>query len=213
MLSLLPISLETLSVFVAASIVLALTPGPDSIFVLAQSALHGRLAGLCVTLGLCTGLLAHTTAVAIGLSAIFATSALAFTVLKIVGAAYLLYLAYRAFQTGGASMAAEETVDIDLRRLYARGVIMNITNPKVAIFFLAFLPQFADPERSGLTFQLLVLGAVFILTTLAVFGLIAWFSGFIGECLKGSHRAQTVFNRIAGCVFAALAVRLVTAER
>ncbi|MEM1049033.1 MAG: LysE family translocator [Pseudomonadota bacterium] len=211
--SVLPVSAETLTVFVAASVVLALTPGPDNIFVLTQSALHGRLAGLCVTIGLCTGLMAHTAAVAIGIAAVFATSAVAFTLLKIIGAAYLLTLALRAFRAGNTSMPLAVTDGISLRRLYGRGVIMNLTNPKVAIFFLAFLPQFAEPARGNLTLQLLFLGAFFILTTAAVFGLIAWSSGFLGKWLKRSHRAQVYLNRVAGCVFAALAVRLATAER
>ena len=213
MMSLMPISLETLSVFIAASVALALAPGPDNIFVLTQSALHGRLAGLCVTIGLCTGLLAHTAAVAIGVAAIFATSALAFNLLKILGAAYLLYLAWQAFRAGKAPMPVGETAEIKYRRLYARGVIMNITNPKVAIFFMAFLPQFADPARSDLTLQLLLLGAVFMMTTLLVFGSIAWFSGILGDRLRASPRAQVVLNRVAGLVFTALAIRLAIAER
>lgn len=213
MMSLLPIPLETLSVFAAASLALALAPGPDNIFVLAQSALHGRLAGLFVTMGLCTGLLFHTTAVALGVATLFATSALAFNLLKILGAAYLLYLAWRAFQASGTPVPEGEGPKTSYGRLYVRGVIMNITNPKVAIFFLAFLPQFATPSEGSLTLQLLFLGAVFILATLVMFGSIAWFSGFLGERLRSSSRAQIILNRIAGLAFTGLALRLVTAER
>ena len=134
------IPIETITIFFAASVALALAPGPDNIFVLTQSALHGRAAGLFVTIGLCTGLLVHTAVVSLGIAAVFATSAVAFNVLKIIGAGYLLYLAWKVLSAEASSINGNNDSDISFRRLYARGVIMNITNPKVAIFFLAFLP-------------------------------------------------------------------------
>jgi threonine/homoserine/homoserine lactone efflux protein len=207
------IPLATVTVFFAASLALGLAPGPDNIFVLTQSALHGRAAGLFVTIGLCTGLLVHTTAVSLGIAAVFATSVVAFTSLKLIGAAYLLYLAWKAFKTRASSIPQNEDSDVSFRHLYARGVIMNITNPKVAIFFLAFLPQFADPSRGSLTLQLFLLGALFIVATLLVFGSIAWFAGTLGDWLKKSPRAQIALNRIAGTIFVGLALRLVTTER
>ena len=207
------IPLETIAIFFSASVTLGLAPGPDNIFVLTQSALHGRAAGLIVTIGLCTGLLVHTAAVSLGVAAVFANSALAFNVLKSVGAAYLLYLAWQAFRAGASDIPQNGNPQISFRRLYARGIIMNITNPKVAIFFLAFLPQFTDPSRGSLTLQLMSFGAIFILATLMVFGAIAVFAGWIGDWLKGSPRAQIVMNRVVGAVFAGLALRLVTIER
>ena len=207
------IPLETASVFFAATVALALSPGPDNIFVLTQSALYGRSAGLLVTLGLCTGLIGHTAAVALGVAAVFATSAVAFNILKFCGAAYLLYLAWGAFRAGPADIGAGPQSSLGGWRLYRRGVIMNITNPKVAIFFLAFLPQFASPERGPLPQQILVLGALFMAATLMVFGSIAIFAGYIGDWLRESKRAQLALNRVAGVVFVALALRLVTAER
>ena len=204
---------ETLSLFFTASAALALAPGPDNIFVLTQSALHGRAAGLLVTLGLCTGLLVHTAAVSLGVAAIFQTSVLAFSALKIVGAGYLLYLAWRAFRAGKPEFEGQREVGRGWRRLYSRGVIMNITNPKVAIFFLAFLPQFTDTNAGSLILQMAVLGGVFIMATMLIFGFIAWTAGFLGDWLKGSSRAQVVMNRIAGTVFVGLALRLATSER
>ena len=156
------IPFDTVCIFFAASIALALAPGPDNIFVLTQSAMHGRVAGLLVTLGLCTGILVHTTAVSLGVAAVFQGSSVAFNFLKMLGAAYLLYLAWRAFRAGAADIPQGHNPDAGRSRLYVRGVLMNVTNPKVAIFFLAFLPQFADPARGSLTLQLLYLGAVFI---------------------------------------------------
>jgi len=207
------IPLDTIFIFFSASVALGLAPGPDNIFVLTQSALHGRAAGLFVTLGLCTGLLVHTAAVSLGVAAVFATSALAFNLLKMAGAVYLLYLAWQAFRAGTSQSPQNGGPPLSRRRLYGRGIVMNITNPKVAIFFLAFLPQFANPSRGSLTLQLMSLGVFFILATLLVFGAVALFAGFIGEWLKGSPRAEVVMNRVAGTVFAVLALRLVTVER
>lgn len=207
------IPIETLALFLTASVALALAPGPDNIFVLTQSALHGRKAGILVTLGLCTGLLVHTAAVSLGVAAIFQTSALAFNLLKIVGALYLLYLAFQAFRAGATQLDQEGQTKLAWQKLYTRGIIMNITNPKVAVFFLAFLPQFADPAIGSITVQMLMFGALFIVTTLLVFGVVSWFAGFFGEWLKRSEKAQIMMNRIAGTVFIGLALRLALSER
>ena len=207
------IPIETIVLFFGASVALSLAPGPDNIFVLTQSALYGRKAGVLVTAGLCTGLLVHTAAVSLGVAAIFQTSILAFNILKIVGAGYLLYLAWLAFRASAAKIDDSGDTKLEWRKLYARGVVMNITNPKVAIFFLAFLPQFADPARGSITIQMLIFGGVFILAAFLIFGSIAWSAGFLSEWLKGSDKAQVTMNRIAGTVFAGLALRLATSER
>jgi len=206
------IPLDTAILFVAASVTLALSPGPDNIFVLTQSALSGPGAGIRVTLGLCSGLVVHTAAVALGVAAIFATSDVAFNLLKLCGGAYLVYLAWGAFRAGAADLDAGASAASG-RRLYGRGVIMNITNPKVAIFFLAFLPQFADPALGNLTRQILLLGFLFMLSALVVFSSIALAAGYLGDFLRRSERAQIYLNRFAGVVFIGLALRLVTAER
>jgi threonine/homoserine/homoserine lactone efflux protein len=204
------IPLETLGAFFAASLVLALAPGPDNIFVLTQSALQGRLAGFLVTLGLCTGLLVHTTAVTLGVAALFQASELAFTVLKFIGAAYLLYLAWHAFRASASKINGGKKEQLSRIQLYRRGIIMNVTNPKVSVFFLAFLPQFTYPEQGSLTLQLILLGFLFIVATLLVFGGVAFTAGSLGEWLGGSPRAQKIMNRIAGIVFIALAIKIAT---
>ena len=207
------IPLETLATFSTASILLALAPGPDNIFVLTQSALHGRIAGLLVTLGLCTGVLVHTTAVAYGVAAIFQVSAVAFTMLKLFGAGYLLYLAWHAFRASAETIAAADSTSLRPAKLYRRGIIMNVTNPKVSIFFLAFLPQFADPNRGSLTLQMLLLGGVFIGSTVFIFGGIAMMAGTLGGWLNRSPKTQVIMNRVAGTVFVALALKLATTSR
>lgn len=211
-------TLETLIAFFGVAVILALTPGPDNIFVLLQSAQRGWRAGLAVVVGLCAGILVHTAAVALGLAALFAASAVAFTVLKFCGAAYLAYLAWGALRAPAAVASHDDgptpaASPVSLWRMAGRGVVMNLTNPKVLVFFLAFLPQFADPALGGVAPQLMVLGMVFMLATLLVFGAIACFSGVFGTLLQRSARAQTVLNRVAGLVFLGLAVRLATVDR
>lgn len=206
------IPVEPLLGFVVASALLSIAPGPDNVFVLTQSALYGKKSGILVTLGLCTGLIIHTSAVALGIAAIFHTSVVAFTVLKIAGALYLAYLAWQAFR---ASTRSLETPGSNLRSsgaLYRRGIIMNITNPKVSIFFLAFLPQFASPEHGPLAPQIFLLGAVFIFVALVIFSAIALLAGALGGWLHRAPRAQVYLNRIAGTVFAVLALKLASAS-
>lgn len=196
------------------SFLLALSPGPDNIFVLTQSAVWGRRSGLLVVLGLCTGLIGHTVAVAVGLAAVFASSATAFNVLKWAGAAYLVYLAWGAWRAGAVtSRPRQGTPAMSDGQLYRRGIVMNLTNPKVSIFFLAFLPQFTNPAQGSVALQILSLGALIILSTLIVFSLIAWFAGLLGDRLQESARAQIWLNRIAGTVFLGLAIRLALSER
>ena len=207
------ISIEVLLAVFVASVVLGLVPGPDNIFVLTQSALYGKLSGLFVTLGLCTGLLFHTAAVAFGVAAIFQASEIAFTVLKLCGAGYLLYLAWGAFRASAEKISAEGKNGLRNWALYRRGIIMNVTNPKVSIFFLAFLPQFADPRSGALSLQLIIFGGIFIVATLLVFGSVALLAGLIGNWLNQSPNAQKLMNRVAGTIFAALALKLVFTDR
>lgn len=207
------LSFDTTATFFAASVLLALSPGPDNVFVLLHSAVHGRKAGLLVVLGLCSGLLFHTAAVALGLAALLAASSTAFLVLKLAGAGYLLYLAWGAWNAPAGLGDAHAAAAMTPWQTYARGVVMNVTNPKVAIFFLAFLPQFANPQAGNVPWQIAQLGAVFGLAALLTFGLIAWFAARFGEVFKRSARAQIALNRTAALVFVGLAARLALSER
>lgn len=207
------LSLDVAVSFFGIAVLLALSPGPDNLFVLMQSALWGRNKGFMVVLGLCTGLIGHTVAVTIGLAAVVAASPAAFTVLKVLGAAYLVYLAWGALRAGTQAGSGVKPPQQSNAVLYRRGIFMNITNPKVTLFFLAFLPQFASPARGSVALQTLGLGALFILATLLVFGAIAWFAGSIGARLNASARAQKWLNRLAGIVFLGLALRLVVSTR
>jgi len=138
---------------------------------------------------------------------------LAFTALKFAGAAYLVYLAWRAFRASAGPVGTDGPDRLPRRSLYLRGIVMNVTNPKVSIFFLALLPQFTDPARGRLTGQFLLLGLTFIVATLLVFGAVAVTAGAIGERIAGSPRARKIIDRAAGTVFVALAVKLAAAQR
>lgn len=207
------IDTKILLMFFSTSILLALAPGPDNLFVTTQAAQQGRKAGLLVTLGLCSGLLFHTAAVTFGLAALFKTSATAFTVLKFSGAGYLLYLAVLSFRAGAETGPLAASAKLSSAALYRRGIIMNITNPKVSIFFLAFLPQFADPSKGSLPVQFLLLGGIFMVATLIVFGAISILAGVFGEHFRKSAFAQKVLNRAAAGIFAGLALKLALAQR
>lgn len=205
-------SLDTSLAFFGIALLLGFSPGPDNLFVLMQSATHGRRAGFCVVLGLCCGLLVHTAAVALGLAAVFAASPAAFSVLKFAGAAYLAYLAWQSWRAPAAAQLAQPVPQLHPWRMLARGFIMNLTNPKVIFFFLAFLPQFVAPELGPVALQLCWFGFLFILATLVSFGLITCCAAFLGERLRRSSATQRLMHRLTAVVFASLAIRLALAK-
>ncbi len=211
---------DAMMAFFVAALLLSIAPGPDNIFVLTQSALFGTTAGMVTTLGLVTGLCVHTTAVALGVAAVFQTSALAFTLLKTAGAGYLLWLAWLSFRAGAST---EKIAQGDggpagaafpgYMALYRRGIVMNVTNPKVSLFFLAFLPQFCDPARGSVAVQVLILGALFMLATIVVFWTVAALGGRLAVWFNQSQRGQIIMQRVAGCVFVAMAAALLLSSR
>lgn len=195
--------------FFLASVLLALTPGPDNVFVLLHSAQHGARSGWLVVLGLCTGLLFHTAAVALGLAALLAASAWALWVLKGLGAAYLLWLAWHAWQAGGNPIARQDMPAMQPLQAYLRGVWMNASNPKVALFFLAFLPQFVQPQWTLPAWaQVLLLGGLFMGAALLVFGAIALGAGRWGQRWVAATGWQSRLNKLAAVVFVVLGLRL-----
>jgi threonine/homoserine/homoserine lactone efflux protein len=203
----------TIITFVSASLVLAFAPGPDNIFILTQSAMHGWREGIVITLGLCAGLVVHTAAVALGVAVIFQQSDAAFTALKIVGAAYLLYLAYGAFKAGPAIPILEADKTQPYLSMFIRGIVMNVTNPKVAVFFLAFLPQFTDTYWGSIELQVVTLGLLFIASAFVAFSFISVLAGTISQRLLRSDKAQVMLNRFAGVVFVGLSVKLAISGR
>ena len=201
------LSTETIIAFVTASVVLSLVPGPDNIFVMSHSALKGWRIGFYITLGLCTGLIGHTVLIAIGVSVIFQTSAIAFNGLKIIGAFYLLYLAWLSVQNKELNLGGTDK-DSTNRSYYFTGVIMNLTNPKVALFFLVFLPQFVNTSNDNVSIQISLLGLLFILSALCVFTSIAYLTSFLEDILKKSKTVNRNLNLLAALIYFTLAVNL-----
>lgn len=199
---------EICGAFFAAALLLGIAPGPDNIFVLTQSALYGARAGIATTFGLVSGLCFHTLAVALGVAALLAASPAAFMALKCAGAAYLCWLAWLSFHAGAGKTGSCCGAFPGYGALYRRGVIMNVTNPKVCIFFLAFLPQFCSPAAGGMFPQIMFFGFLFMLATLAVFCPVALLGGKLAAWFNASPRKQIIMHRIAGAIFIGLAATL-----
>ena len=201
------LTFETIIAFIAASVVLSFVPGPDNIFVMTQSALKGWKVGFFTTLGLCTGLIGHTFLVAVGVSVIFQTSAIAFAGLKIAGACYLVYLGWLSLKNKELIIGESKEKSTN-QSYYITGVIMNLTNPKVALFFLVFLPQFVVVNNGSVTIQIALLGLLFILSALCVFTSIAFLGSFLENFLKKSKSVSNNINKLAALVYFALAINL-----
>jgi threonine/homoserine/homoserine lactone efflux protein len=167
--------------FIAASAALTLLPGPDILFVLTQSVSQGRKTGIATASGLCTGVLVHTTAAALGISALVYKSTLAFEIVKYAGAAYLLYLAWHALKESEELISSAPVRETDALALYRRGIFMNVLNPKVALFFLAFLPQFVNIDSGNIPVQIIFLGIIFMVQAWLIFSAISVFAGTVGE--------------------------------
>ncbi len=197
---------EILTAFAAASFLLALAPGPDNLFVLSQSAMFGPKAGLLVVLGLCLGLILQTLAAALGLGVLVTTVPALLWIIKIIGALYLLYLAFLSIRYLKAPVHEGKGVNLTGRALVIRGIIMNITNPKVQIFFLAFFPQFVPKGTTGtaLMMQMIVQGFIFMLMTLIVFSAVALFAGFLSDKIR-SAMFMIIINAVSALLFITLA--------
>jgi threonine/homoserine/homoserine lactone efflux protein len=226
--------------FFIAAIVVALAPGPDNLFVLAQSATHGAKAGFCIICGLCTGIMVQTGLLVVGVSALIAASPVAFFVIQCLGAAYLVYLAFKSFQvragvvvssefgvrnsesgvrssefgirnseSGVRSSESDKSQSLSARRLYLRGIIMNLTNPKAILFALSFIPPAVKMDSPlSPSVQMLILGSEFVMATFIVFGTVALLAGAVKKFMLNSPKANRNLNWFSGAVFLFMAVAL-----
>ncbi|WP_175640136.1 LysE family translocator [Metabacillus schmidteae] len=199
--------------FLGAAIVLTLMPGPDNLFTLAQSIAKGKKAGIFTTLGLCTGLLVHIAAATIGISAVIYQSALAFTLVKYAGAAYLLFLAYKSFRDKSSGFTFTNENSLDYKSLYKKGVIMNLLNPKVSLFFLAFFPQFIQYENGNVSLQMLGFGILFLIQALVIFTLISMFAGKVGNFLRKDPSLSKKINMIQGSLFTLIGLKIAFSQK
>ena len=204
-----------LILFLTASVIVILAPGPDNILVLTRGVTLGRKAALVSAAGASTGLVCHSLFAAAGLSALLQQSAIAYSVVKYVGAAYLIYLGIRALMDRERFVLSEDGAPaLSLPRVYAQAVASNVFNPKIAVFFLAYLPQFADPmSGGGVALQLLALGLVFAAMTWSIFSVVALLSGALGGCLRSKPRLANGLSWLTGGVLVALGLRLALPER
>lgn len=208
------IELSNLLIFIGASFILCLVPGPDNIYVLTQGMTKSKKAAIVTTLGLTTGLIIHTSAAAFGISAIFQTSEIAFNIVKYIGAAYLIYIAYQAFKFRNTplDLSIQDSKD-ELKKLYVKGFIMNILNPKVSIFFLAFLPQFVTPLNGSITLQMIILGIVFMIITIAVFSFIGVAGNMLSSKLLEKPSIVKYMNILTSFVLVSLGLKLALSSR
>lgn len=201
-----------LLLFMTATLALNLAPGPDVLYVLANSARHGIRGGVFATLGVCAGIVFHSCIAAFGIAAVLLAHRWAFDALRIIGALYLIWLGIAAWRAAGIP-ELPGTIDPSLSQVFRQGLITNVLNPKVALFFLAFLPQFADPARGNITLQVLTFGALFIVSGTMVNLLYAWAGGSLSATLRRDVRWQRRLNRISGTILFALGGRLLLSPR
>lgn len=194
--------------FLLASAAVTISPGPDILYVLAKGISQGRRTGVVAATGFASGLSVHTTMAVVGLSALLMASAMAFTIVKLAGGVYLIYLGVKAFRSGGLVSVPRSGERMSDRRIFGQAFLMNVLNPKVAMFFLAFLPQFTKRDQGPVSTQLLLLGISFALVALVIFSLVGIFSAAIGGWLRSKPRGLRAFDYMIGSLFIGLGLRL-----
>lgn len=198
------ISHSSLLLFVTGAAILLVIPGPAVTYVVSRSIGHGRAAGLVSVLGIVTGTLCHVGAASLGISALLASSAVAFQFVKYLGAAYLIYLGIKTLRRKDEQLLEAETSETRLIHLYGQGLLVNLLNPKTALFFLAFLPQFVDPARGRVSLQILQLGILFALMGWCSDSVYAVIAGTVAERIRGSVRLRRVQRNVSGGALIAL---------
>ncbi|MHA0857978.1 LysE family translocator [Paenibacillus sp. CMAA1364] len=194
----------------STSIILILIPGPDLIFAITQAISNGRKAGVYTAIGLSLGNIVHTLAAALGLSVVIMTSATAFLLLKWLGAIYLFYQTYKSIKHRKIHIQINMDGNKNKRNLLIKGFTMNILNPKVAIFFLTFLPQFVNYAAGQVPIQMIILGVIFIILSVIMFTFIAYFAGSFSQRLITKPRYSEIANIIAGFIYLGLGMKLLT---
>ncbi len=201
------------SLFVAASWALIIAPGPDMLYVITRGVVQGRRAGLLSALGVTLGILVHTFAAAFGLAVLLHTSAVAFLVVKYIGAVYLVYLGVKALRDKSSFSLVEGQSQMNFRSIFWQGVLSNVLNPKVALFFLAFLPQFVSQQSGYVPLQMLGLGLIFALFGVIFLTGLALFAGSIGSWLARRQNLTGVIRWLTGAILIGLGVRLAFVQR
>ena len=196
--------LSTLALFVTAALLLLRVPGPAVLYIVARGIHQGRAAGLVSVVGIHVGSFVHVAAATLGLSALLLSSALAFSIVKYLGAAYLIYLGTRTLLARRAANPAVRPAPMSLSRVFSQGVVVNVLNPKTALFFFAFLPQFVDPARGSVAAQTLLFGCLFVALGVVSDGMYALLAGSVGRWLGRSARFPRIQRWFTGIVYMGL---------
>ena len=205
--------IQNLSLFVLSGLLLNITPGPDNFYILGRSIAQGRRAGVLSALGISCGCIVHTLAAALGLSAILATSATAFLALKLMGAVYLVYLGVRMWRDRSSDSGELPTLNhASAWKLFSSGMLTNVLNPKVALFFLAFLPQFVNPESPSKFLAIVILGGLFIATGTAWCLILALAASSLSRRLRTRSTVGDAIRRVTGAMFIALGIKLAASK-
>lgn len=199
--------------FFAASWALIIAPGPDMLYVITRGVSQGRRAGLLSAVGVTAGILVHTLAAAFGLAVLLSTSALAFLVVKYVGAVYLVYLGIKALKDKNSIAVVEDDKQMNARSIMVQGMLSNVLNPKVALFFLAFLPQFVDQSSNYVALQMMSLGLMFAFFGVVYLMALAYFAGSIGNWLSHRQSLIDIIRWVTGAVLIGLGLRLAIVQK
>ena len=211
------IIMPDIALFLVAAALLTIAPGPDIIYVLTRGITQGRKAGWAAALGFATGVVFHTALAALGIAALIRSSELAFTLVRYAGAAYLIYIGIHAVMSKSSFALRvdgdKRALNVALWTIYKQSVIGNVLNPKVTLFFLSFLPQFVNAKSGNVEMQMVLLGVIFMVQTVLIFGAVALFSGFIGDWLKRKPAITDRLSLIAGLTFIGLGIRVALPDR
>jgi threonine/homoserine/homoserine lactone efflux protein len=205
--------IHDLTLLIISGLLLNIMPGPDSLLIMTRSATFGWRAGVAASLGIGTGTMVHVLAAAVGLSAILSTSATAFMVVKYIGAAYIIYMAIGLLRSKGSKATSVDAPPLPLHKIYAQGLLTNVLNPKVAIFFLAFVPQFIDAGAPNKALAFIILGCIFNVNGMLWCVSLSLFTAFAGARLKVSPRVSTWLNRVTGGLFIWLGIKLALSKQ
>ena len=206
------LDLKTVTLFLTASFILAITPGPDILYVITRGMTQGKKAALAAATGFTLGNIVHTFFAVVGISAILRASAVAFTIVKLAGAVYLIYIGFKTFRAKG-NVSGDNSKILSAKAIFIQSVTANVLNPKVAIFFLAFFPQFVKPQNGNTSMQMIQLGILFMFSAFTVFSIVGIFSGTIGDKLKNNEKLNSKLHQIAGCVLIGLGILIAIPEK
>lgn len=202
------VGITSFGLFLLTALLMNITPGTDTMYIVSRSISQGKKAGIYSVLGISTGSLVHTLLAAIGLSVILTTSVVLFTVVKIIGAGYLVYLGIRMLIQKSSNFQFKETNSMSIKKIYTQGFLTNVTNPKVALFFISFLPQFIPGDNSYGPLPFIILGLTFVITGTVWCLIVAIFASFATKKLRNNPKVEFILNKITGVIFIGLGIKL-----